>query len=309
MTTDTRSAGPDPSVNGAGILCIEMQEGWPLEVILAESAGFCYGVNRALNTVLDAAKSHQKPMFTLGPLIHNPQVIERLESQGVKSVSDISEVSAGSVLVMPSHGVSESIVEQARSAGIEIVDATCPYVSKVHRVAETLTKGGYQVVILGDKGHTEVKGILSTAGDDAVVVSDASELACVKLKNKVGIVAQTTQTRDRYQALVAEVSGRVYEVRAYNTICNATSDRQRAALDVAEHVDVMLVVGGRNSANTRRLTEICAQSGVPTHHVEVAGEIDGAWFEGAEKVGITAGASTPDWIVQEVIRKVEGLQI
>ncbi len=276
-----------------------------MEVILAKSAGFCYGVSRALNTVLDAAKSHEKPMFTLGPLIHNPQVIEKLESQGVKSVSEVSEVPPDSVLVMPSHGVSESVMEQAQSAGLEIIDLTCPYVSKVHRVAETLTKNGYQVVILGDKGHTEVRGILSTAGEDAIVVSDASELADIKLKNRVGIVAQTTQTRDRYQALVAEVSSRAYEVSAYNTICNATSDRQRAALDVAEHADVMLVVGGRNSANTRRLADICTHAGVPTYHVEVADEIDEGWFAGASKVGITAGASTPDWIIQEVICRVE----
>ena len=280
-----------------------------MEVILAKSAGFCYGVSRALNTVLDAARAQQKPMFTLGPLIHNPQEIEKLESQGVKSVSDISDIPAGSIVVMPSHGVSESVMDQAKAADLEIIDVTCPYVNKVHRVAETLAKNGYQVVILGDKGHTEVRGILSTAGEEALVVSEASELCSAKLKDRVGIVAQTTQTRERYQALVAEVSSRAYEVRAYNTICNATSDRQGAALEVAEHVDVMLVVGGRNSANTRRLAEICAHAGVPTHLVEVAGEIDSTWFAGAKKVGVTAGASTPDWIIQEVIRKVEELQV
>lgn len=278
-----------------------------MEVILAESAGFCYGVSRALNTVLSAAEAQTKPMFTLGPLIHNPQVIQKLESHGVKTVTDVSEIPSGSIGVMPSHGVSEAVMEQAKAAGLDIIDVTCPYVSKVHRVAGKLAEQGYEVIILGDEGHTEVRGILSTAGEDAIVVSEVSELARYKLKNRVGIVAQTTQTIERFRALIGEVSAHAYEVRAYNTICNATSDRQRAALDVAQHVDVMIVVGGRNSANTRRLAEICAETSVPTHHVEIADEIDLGWFDGAKKVGVTAGASTPDWIIEEVISKVKDL--
>lgn len=272
-----------------------------MEVIVAESAGFCYGVSRALNTVLKAAESREKPMFTLGPLIHNPQVIERLESSGIRSVSDPSEIPPGSIIVMPSHGVSEAVMDRARSAGFEIIDLTCPFVAKVHRVVGSLAKHGYQVMIVGDKGHTEVRGILSMAGDDAIVVSGASELSEYTLKRRVGIVAQTTQSIERYREVVAEASSRAYEVRAYNTICNATSDRQKASLEVAGHADVMLVIGGRNSANTRRLAEICAETGVPTHHVEVADEIAPEWFAGVARVGVTAGASTPDWIIEEVL--------
>lgn len=278
-----------------------------MEVIVAESAGFCYGVSRALNTVLKAAESREKPMFTLGPLIHNPQVIERLESSGIRTVSDPSEIPPGSIIVMPSHGVSEAVMDRARSAGFEIIDLTCPFVAKVHRVVGSLAKHGYQVMIVGDKGHTEVRGILSMAGDDAIVVSGASELSECTLKRRVGIVAQTTQSIERYREVVAEASSRAYEVRAYNTICNATSDRQKASLEVAGHADVMLVIGGRNSANTRRLAEICAETGVPTHHVEVADEIAPEWFAGTARVGVTAGASTPDWIIEDVLARLRSM--
>ncbi|MHB1001755.1 MAG: 4-hydroxy-3-methylbut-2-enyl diphosphate reductase [Armatimonadota bacterium] len=278
-----------------------------MEVILAESAGFCYGVRRALDTVLKAAETRQKPMFTLGPLIHNPQVIERLENQGIKSVKDLEDIPPGSIVVMPSHGVPRQVMEAAHASNIEIIDLTCPFVSKVHRHAESLFEQGYQVIVLGDKGHTELRGIMSVAGDNAIPVSDVDELSQYELKNKVGVVAQTTQTISRYQRLVAEVSRIAYEVRAYNTICHATTDRQKASLATADVVDVMIIVGGRNSANTRRLAEICANTGVPAYHVEVAAEIDSSWFDNASKVGITAGASTPDWIIDEVVDKVKSI--
>lgn len=276
-----------------------------MKVVIAESAGFCYGVKRALDTVLEAAKAHGKPMFTLGPLIHNPQVIEKLEREGIRSVTDLSEIPAGSVLVMPSHGVGRHVLEAAKTRELEIIDVTCPFVSKVHQLAEDLVEQGYQVIVVGDEGHTEVKSIMSRAGEDAFAITEAEELKNRTVKQHVGILAQTTQTVQRYNRLVAEVSKNAEDVRAYNTICNATSERQRAAVATAKSVDVMIVVGGRNSANTRRLTEICADTGVTTHHVEVTGEIDESWFAGAKKVGITAGASTPDWIIQGVIKKVE----
>jgi len=276
-----------------------------LEVVLAESAGFCYGVKRALDTVAEAAKAKGKPMFTLGPLIHNPQVVQKLESRGVRTARGLEEVPVGSVLVMPSHGVPRAVLEQAKASGIEIIDLTCPFVSKVQQLAESLVSEGYQVVVLGDAGHTEVQAIMSRAGEDAIAVCGAEELANYALKGRVGILAQTTQTVGRYKRVVAEAAALAYEVRAYNTICNATTDRQNAAVDVARVVDVMVVVGGRNSANTRRLAEICAETGVPTHHVEVADEINPEWVAGARKAGVAAGASTPDWIIEEVIRKLK----
>ena len=278
-----------------------------MKVIQAESVGFCYGVRRAMDGIVQAARESGKPIYTLGPLIHNPQVIEKLESQGVKSVNDLSEIPAGSTVVMPSHGVSKSVMDRAKESGLDVIDLTCPFVAKVHRLAEQLSKEGYQVVILGDDGHTEVRGIVSRAGEDAVVLSDAEDLVDYKLENRVGLVAQTTQTMEAYEALACELSARVQELRAYNTICNATADRRNAALMLAGEVDVMVVVGGRNSANTRRLAEMCSSSGVPTHHIEVAEEIDPKWFAGVGTVGVTSGASTPDWIIKEVVEKLESL--
>ena len=278
-----------------------------MEVIVASSAGFCYGVKRALDTVLSASKASGRAMFILGPLIHNPQVIEDLERQGVKSVKALSGIPAGSTLVMPSHGVPQEVMVEANESGLEIIDVTCPFVRKVHDLARSLVKQGYQVVVLGDEGHTEVKGIMSMAGDDAIAVSDVGELAGRSLKGQVGLIAQTTQTLERYQQVAAKLSSLAYELRAYNTICNATSDRQKAALDVAQRVDVMIIVGGRNSANTKRLAEICTGTGVPSHHVEVSEELQGSWFTRAAKVGITAGASTPDWIIEQVVGKVKDI--
>ena len=277
-----------------------------MQVVLAESAGFCYGVKRAMDGVMRAARESGKPIYTLGPLIHNPQVIEKLESQGVRSVHDLSEIPTGSMVVMPSHGVSKPVMDQARESGLEIIDLTCPFVSKVHRLAEQLVSEGYQVVVLGDPGHTEVKGIMSRAGEDAIAVSRAEDLSTHELGKRVGVLAQTTQRPDEYRMLVAEVALRAYEVRGFNTICDATTDRQQSALELASDVDVMIIVGGRNSANTRRLAEMCS-SVVRTHHIEVAGELDPKWFRNTEKVGVTAGASTPDWIIEEVVKKLESL--
>lgn len=275
-----------------------------MEIVIAKSAGFCYGVRRALDTVVEAARSEGKRMYTLGPLIHNPQVVERLARDGVQVVNDIEEIPAGSIVVMPSHGVPKQVIGRAKELGLETVDVTCPFVAKVHDLAADLQGEGYQVVILGDAGHTEVRGIMSRAGDDGIVVSDADELREHKLGRRVAVVAQTTQSLRAYTEVVRGVAGRVYEIRAFNTICHATTERQTAAVEMAHDVDVVIVVGGRNSANTRRLVELCSATGVPTHHIETADEISEFWFEGVKKVGLSAGASTPDWIIEEAAARI-----
>lgn len=274
-----------------------------MKVLIARSAGFCYGVKRALDGVMKAADESDKPVYTLGPLIHNPQVVEKLEQAGVKSIAAIDDMPSEGILIMPSHGMTRDVVDRARAMGVEIVDLTCPFVAKVHRLAEELAQAGYQVVVLGDPDHTEVKGIMSRAGDDAIAVKKADELVECRLKSKVGVVAQTTQTAGEYSALLGMLAVRCREIRGFNTICDATTDRQSAARQLAADVDVMIVVGGRNSANTRRLTEICS-SVVRTYHVETADELNAAWFDGVTRVGVTAGASTPDWIINEVVSAI-----
>ncbi|MDH7481541.1 MAG: 4-hydroxy-3-methylbut-2-enyl diphosphate reductase [Armatimonadota bacterium] len=286
-------------------LALSSFNGREMKVKLANPAGFCYGVRRAIDVALEAAEKHGTPMYTLGPLIHNPQVILKLEERGIHEVHDIADAPQGSFIIMPSHGVPREVMRQAENRGLQVVDVTCPFVRKVHEIAENLVADGYQVIVLGDPGHTEVRGIMSVAGENGLAVSDVKDIDPSKLCERVGIISQTTQTTERFERLVEEVARWVKDVRAHNTICHATTRLQKAALDLAAEVDVMLVIGGHNSANTRRLAEICADTGVPTHHIEVASELEDSWFTGVQTVGVTAGASTPDWIIEEVVKKLE----
>lgn len=274
-----------------------------MRVIVAEHAGFCFGVRRAIELVTRAVES-DGPLSTLGPLIHNPQEVERLQAAGVKVTRDVAGA-AGGRIVMPSHGVAQDVLDQATKLCSEIIDATCPYVAKVHRTVRELAKAGFKVVVVGDPAHSEVKGILSAAGPGAIAVTSADEAASKPWIGKIGVVAQTTQTEDRFQEIVGIIRRTAGDVRAVNTICVATRQRQEAAHDVAPNVDVMFVIGGRNSANTNRLTELCEAAGVPTYHIETAAEIEDSWLAGKSKAGITAGASTPDWLIEEVKVRLE----
>lgn len=276
-----------------------------MRVIVADRAGVCFGVKRALDLV-NAECERGRPLFTLGPLIHNPQVVHDLESKGVRVARSIDE--AECAIVMPSHGVPREVLEEAEAAGLRVIDATCPFVAKVHARVRHLGARGYTVVVVGDVGHSEVKAILSAAGDDAVVISTVDEVDGRDWRGaKVGIVSQTTQTPERFGQIVGRIAERAAEVIAYNTICYATYDRQTAARNLAPNVEAMFVVGGRNSANTNRLVEICRETGVPTYHIETADEIDPNWVTGMNVVGLTAGASTPEWIIHEVRSRLEQL--
>lgn len=275
-------------------------------VIVADQAGVCFGVKRALDLVQNEAENGGD-LATLGPLIHNPQVVHDLEQKGVRVVRSVDEVSSGGI-VMPSHGVPREVVTSAENAGLRVIDATCPFVAKVHSRAETLAAEGYAVVVVGDAGHSEVRAILSAAGEGAIVISDPKEVDSYDWGGRqVGIVSQTTQTPERFGEVVGRIAAVAKEVRAYNTICYATHDRQSAARTLAPTVEAMIVVGGRNSANTNRLVEICRKAQVPTYHIETSEEIDPKWVNGMEVVGLTAGASTPQWIIDDVKDKLEKL--
>jgi 4-hydroxy-3-methylbut-2-en-1-yl diphosphate reductase len=276
-----------------------------MRVEVARHAGICYGVERALNLAGHAAESGT-PVHTLGPLIHNPQAVAALRERGVEVASTLDDAEAG-ILVIRSHGVPPALIEEARARGLQVVDATCPHVSKAHEAAEELKVGGYLVVIVGEADHPEVEGILAHAGGEAIVVSDARELPERLGSRRVGIVVQTTQSLKRLEEVVAEILPRVSELRVFNTICSATGKRQQSAQELAENVDVVVVVGGHNSGNTTRLGEICRAVNPRVHHVETPDELDAAWFEGAETVGVTAGASTPDEQMQAVVRAIEAM--
>lgn len=274
-----------------------------MKVILADKAGFCFGVKRAINTAFEAAAKGN--VYCLGPLIHNPQEVERLERAGVRTVDDFLSLKPGDSLIIRSHGVPPRVLAQARDKGLTIIDLTCPFVGKAQRDAEALHREGYQVVVVGEKTHPEVQSILGHAGETAVVVETAEDAQNITLHPRLGVVAQTTQSYGNFSEIVLTLLRLSKELKVFNTICNSTKERQDAARVLSREVDVMLVVGGRNSANTSRLVSVCKQEGKPTHHIEVADEILPAWMEGAASIGVTAGASTPHWVLETVLQKLK----
>lgn len=270
---------------------------------IAAHAGVCYGVERALSMAADAATSAPAPVHTLGPLIHNPLVVKELEAQGVGLADTLDDAASGSIIIR-AHGVVPAVIEQARARDLTVLDATCPYVKRVHAAAEKLVREGYQLIVVGESGHPEVEGIMGHADGAARVVSCADDLDDLEISSRVGVVVQTTQTQATLADVVSALLTRASEVRVINTICSATQERQQAASELASRADVMIVVGGKNSGNTRRLAQICAERCERTHHVEDACEIDPAWFTGAGLIGITAGASTPSSHIERAVKAI-----
>ncbi len=275
-----------------------------VRIVVARHAGACYGVERALRIVGECADA-RGPVFTLGPLIHNPIVVSRLAERGVVAVDDVDSLEAGSTVVIRSHGVVPQVVERALARGLDVVDATCPHVKKAHEGASELAAQGYQVVVVGEAGHPEVEGILARAGEGAVAVASVEEVDRAVLSKRVGVVVQTTQSQELLSRVVCALLPRTRDLRVVNTVCAATVQRQEAARELAATVDAMVVVGGKNSGNTRRLAEVCLSRCPSSHHVESPDEIDPAWFEGAGAIGVTAGASTPADQVDAVVSTVE----
>ncbi len=274
-----------------------------MEIILAKSAGFCFGVKRATTMAFDAANGHGK-ICSHGPIIHSPQMVEKLQERGVDVVSDIDDIAGGAVIIR-SHGVTADELHQILDKNLEIVDATCPFVKKAQHFAKLLSDEGYAVVLAGEAEHPEVQGIVSYATTgDVFTVANLDEAEKLPRMKKIGVVAQTTQSYDNFAQIVEACLSKCQEIRVFNTICDATTVRQEEARKIASQVDLMLVIGGYNSANTSRLARICEDIQPRTCHVETAGEIKDEWFAGIGKVGITAGASTPQWIIDEVYEKV-----
>jgi 4-hydroxy-3-methylbut-2-enyl diphosphate reductase len=282
-------------------------------ILIARSAGFCFGVKRAIAIAdetagkqRDPARAGEEPIHSLGPIIHNPQAVERLEKKGVRVVGGVDEISCGKAIIR-SHGVTRGDRNALERKGITIIDATCPFVAKAQDHARTLSREGYAVVVVGDPNHPEVQGIISYIDEAVPVFSTVAEMKRAKGVRKVGIVAQTTQSFDNLMAFVNEAIRRFTEVRVFNTICNATSLRQEESTGLAGKADAVFVLGGYNSANTRRLAEICRAINPRTHHIERDAEMTLAMVEGANTVGVTAGASTPQWIIEGLVDRLKDL--
>ena len=277
-----------------------------MKVHVVKEAGFCFGVKRAIRLASNAAKSKAGKAYTLGPLIHNPQVVEDLEKKGVRAVKDIRKNRKGT-LIIRSHGVHPQILKRIRTKGIKVVDATCPFVKKAQRMAGLLHDQGYQVAVVGEAHHPEVQGIVGYAGDSAMVINHNRMKRSFPRFRKLGVIAQTTLSIDAFKQVIGRLIERTEELKVCNTICDATARTQKATLKLAGKVDMMIVVGGRNSANTTRLAKLCKHLGTSTHHVETAGELRKAWFKGKESVGITSGTSTPEWLIKQVVERIKSL--
>ncbi len=277
-----------------------------MEIILAKSAGFCFGVKRATQMAFEASEEHDH-LCSLGPIIHSPQVVKKLAEHGVEVVQAVDDIPPGAVIIR-SHGISADEMRQILERDLVVVDATCPFVKKAQEDAALLSYDGYTVIIVGEVEHPEVQGILSYADQGQVhVVADADGVAGLSKLGRVGIVAQTTQSLQNLQEVSQACLAKCQELRVFNTICDATSVRQNESREIARQVDLMLVIGGYNSANTTRLASICADILPHTKHIETAEEIEPAWFANVSRVGVTAGASTPRWLIDEVLAKVASL--
>jgi 4-hydroxy-3-methylbut-2-enyl diphosphate reductase len=276
-----------------------------MKVLLSKYAGACYGVERALALVASAAKL-RRPVYTLGPLIHNPQVVRELADRGINEVDDLDKIEQGTVVIR-SHGVAPQVIQTAHDKGLKIVDATCPHVKKAQKAASKLHDDGYTVLIVGETGHPEVEAINAYAGFGSLVAQEPANLPAELPSDKIGIVVQTTQSPDALDAIVLALEQRGIQPELRNTICFATRQRQESAELLAHAVDAMIVVGGRNSANTTRLYEICKQVCPNTHHIERPDELDPQWFQAVEQVGVTAGASTPENQISQVVLALEQL--
>ena len=277
-----------------------------MKVHVVREAGFCFGVKRAIRLASDAAKSKAGKAYTLGPLIHNPQVVEDLEKKGVHAVKDIRRNRKGT-LIIRSHGVHPRVLELIKTKGIKVVDATCPFVKKAQRMAALLHDQGYQVAVVGEADHPEVQGIVGYAGNSALVINHSRMKRDLPHFRRLGVVAQTTLSIDAFKQVIGKLIERTEELRVCNTICDATARTQKATLKLAAKVDMMIVVGGHNSANTNRLAKLCKDLGTPTHHLETAEELRRAWFEGKKSVGVTSGTSTPEWLIKQVVERIKSL--
>jgi len=276
-----------------------------MEIKLAKSYGFCFGVKRAIKIA-----ENSKNASTIGPLIHNNEEIKRLKANfNVDTLEDASQAGGLKRAIIRTHGITKDDMRALKNSGTEVIDATCPYVTKPQEICEQMSEEGYDVVIFGDSNHPEVKGVQSYAVNGAKVINSVEDLKKVRLNNKIAIVAQTTRKVEEFLNIVSYLTANYKEVRVFNTICNATFENQDAAKELSKEADVMIVIGGKNSSNTKQLVSIAKENCNESFLIENEKELENEWFENKKLCGITAGASTPDWIIEKVIGKISKIKV
>lgn len=274
-----------------------------MKIEVATHAGFCYGVERAIN-ITNEANTNEDKIYTYGPLIHNAQVVEKLESEGIKAIDEVGEACDGKLIVR-SHGAPESVFIEAKEQKIDVIDATCPFVKKIQDKVRSYYDNGYGIIIVGDKKHPEVVGINGWCNNSALIVNSLEDADNIKDNGPTCMVVQTTFRYEIYEEILQLAQSRIEDLVAFNTICAATSKRQSAALDLAGRVDAMIVIGGKHSSNTVKLAQICQRVCKKTYHIQTYLDLRVTELEKCDSIGITAGASTPNWIIDEIINKLE----
>lgn len=282
-----------------------------MQIEKTEETGFCFGVKRALR-ILEEATEKYGEVETLGPVVHNQRVVDGLRELGVRAVSNPDQIT-GNIAVIPSHGMPPQVSEELKARGLKVIDSTCPNVRKAQRAAKALSELGFWVVVFGDPNHPEVKGILGWAGGKGIATLDGEAAPKLdKLRHRVGLLSQTTRNPAQFaqfiNSFITLLLPRIEELRIINTLCHVTKKRQAEAADLARKVNLMIVVGGRNSANARCLAEVCSSAGTETHHVETAAEIKEDWLQGKSFVGVTTGTSIPDEVTQEVMLRLDQIK-
>lgn len=277
-----------------------------MNLVVASPTGLCFGVRRAIDKLEEALAEHGT-VYSLGSPIHNPQEVERLLRLGLRLVDKASDVPEGAVSFVRAHGVAQSEMDELESRSSVTVDGTCPFVRTAQERAESLSKEGYKVVILGDSNHPEVCGILGYIDGESMVISSAEEIDTSSRMGRLGVLSQTTQREDSLSAIVGKLVLLAGELKVYNTICRATIERQESIRRLAEQVDGIVVIGGRNSANTKKLVEIAESLGVPTLWIEHSNELEGSWLSHKRSIGVAAGGSTPDWLINDLTGKLKKL--
>ncbi|MDR1483144.1 MAG: 4-hydroxy-3-methylbut-2-enyl diphosphate reductase [Synergistaceae bacterium] len=277
-----------------------------MNFVVANPTGLCFGVRRAIG-MLEEALGRYGEVYSLGSPIHNPPEVERLVNIGLKIADCVSDVTEGSAAFIRAHGISRAERDDLNSRAGVVVDGTCPFVRIAHERAESLSKEGYRVVVLGDPEHPEVRGILGYINGEYMVISSEEEIGADARYERLGILSQTTQREATFAAAVSRLVLQSGEIKVYNTICRATIERQESIMRMSAAVDGVIVLGGRNSANTRKLVEIAESLGVPTLWIERSDEVDWGWLSGRESIGVAAGGSTPDWLIKDLTGKLKRL--
>jgi len=270
----------------------------------AKTQGFCFGVAITVKKAEEAVATRDR-VTTLGHVVHSPQMVASLEEKGLQNAGSIDDVDGGALFVR-AHGLPTDVFEKAAARGMEVIDATCPMVTKIHVHAEKLKTEGYKIIVVGDPNHPEVKGTLSHV-PGAWCISTPEQIDALPRASRVGVVVQSTWSGTGFGEIVRRLSAKYYEVRAVNTICTDTHNRQSEAELLAEQVEVMIVVGGKTSANTKHLAELAEQGGARSHHIEGPDELQPQWFDGVATAGLMSGASTPGWLVDQVAERMEAL--